>query len=76
VTLDMRRELESPEIDRSVEVPAHWGGTALPFHRSQPDPPADPDPGRARALERADCAQDRPSLNITRPSLPEPANRL
>jgi hypothetical protein len=57
-------------------VPTRRGGTALPFHRSHPDPPADPNPGRARALERADGAQDQPSVNITRPSLPKPANRL
>jgi hypothetical protein len=75
VTLDITRELESPKIDRSVEVPTRRGGTALPFHRSHPDPPADPDPGRARALERADGAQDQPSVNITRPSVPKPANR-
>ena len=68
VTLDIGGELQGQEIDRSVEVPTRRGGIALPFHRSQPDAPADPDPGRARALERADGAQDRPALDITRPS--------
>ena len=32
MTLDLRRELERPEIDRSVDVPKGRGGTALPFH--------------------------------------------
>lgn len=72
----MARELESPEIDRSVETPTRRGGNALPFHRSQPDPPADPDPGRARALEHASGAQDRPSLTVASDRLPETENRL